>query len=286
MISVLEYIRPEGIDEALNRIGSGEYTPIAGGTDLVCQLRDGRPRKIIDLAGLGLDYIRDDGTAIEIGSMATHTDVAGDPQISKWLPALARASSMVGSNQIRNRGTIGGNIANASPCADTVSALLLYDSEVVLLSARGKRAVPISQFVTGPYQTSLKSGEIIHSIICKKEDPRAGWSYIKLGRRQAVNISRMTLAASIALNHDGAIESARISAGSVFPAPSRMESIENFITGHIPSRDLFSEAARLAADLMIEQSGRRWSTPYKEPVLIALLSRAIEKACNRASAEA
>jgi len=278
MISVLEYLRPEKLDEALRILAGGEHTPVAGGTDLVLQLRDGRPRKVLDLGRLKLDFIRDNGDVIEIGSTMTHTALASDPLIIKSLPALSKASSLVGSLQIRNRGTVGGNIVNASPCADTLPALLLYDAEVVLKSASGTRTVSLSQFVLGPYRTALGPGEILYSIICRKAEAHTGWSYIKLGRRQAVNISRMTLAATIFMNGDGKIGSARLSAGSVFPAPSRIPRVERMLAGQTPSRDLYREAASVVADMMINESGHRWSTPYKKPVLISLLTRALTEA--------
>jgi carbon-monoxide dehydrogenase medium subunit/xanthine dehydrogenase FAD-binding subunit len=214
----------------------------------------------------------------------THTAISSSPLIAESLPALARASSLVGSRQIRNRGTVGGNIANASPCADTVPALLLYDAEVVLMSAAGTRRVPLSQFVLGPYKTALGPGEILHSIACKKDSGRVGWSYIKLGRRQAVNISRMTLAVTLESGSGNKIMSARISAGSVFPASSRMPRVEKMLIGEAPSRELYHRAAETAAELMIEESGPRWSTPYKKPVLIALLTRALEEAGIKAGA--
>ncbi|OGC92350.1 MAG: hypothetical protein A2W25_11010 [candidate division Zixibacteria bacterium RBG_16_53_22] len=281
MISVLEYLRPEKLDDALHIMGGGEHTPAAGGTDLVLQLRDGRPRKILDLERLGLDFIRNAGDIIEIGSLVTHAAIASNPLIAKSLPVLSRASSLVGSLQIRNRGTVGGNIVNASPCADTVPALLLYDAELVLKSSGGTRTVPLSQFVLGPYRTSLGPGEILHSIICRKAEVSTGWSYIKLGRRQAVNISRMTLATSIFMNGDGKIGSVRISAGSVFPTPSRIPRIERMLVGRTPSQELYRQAANIAADMMIKESGHRWSTPYKKPVLINLLTRALTEAQSK-----
>ena len=154
----------------------------------------------------------------------------------------------------------------------------VFDAEVVLKSAGATRTVPLSQFVIGPYRTALGPGEILYSIICRKAAARTGWSYIKLGRRQAVNISRMTLAATIFMNGEGKIGSARLSGGSVFPAPSRIPRVERMLAGQIPSRELYREAASVAADMMINESGHRWSTPYKKPVLISLLTRALVEA--------
>jgi CO/xanthine dehydrogenase FAD-binding subunit len=282
MISVELYYRPEDLQEALYMLATGDYTPIAGGTDLIPRMRDGRPRRILELGRLDLDSIRDKGDGIEIGALATHTAVASDSLVTESLPALARACSLVGTQQIRNRGTIGGNIVNASPCADTVPALLLYDADLVFRTPAETRTVPLSHFILGPYATDLRRGELLQSIICKKTVMLNGWSYIKLGRRQAVNISRMTIAATMSIEDGGKIASAKISAGSVFPAPSRMQKIEKMLEGEIGSPALYEAAANAAVDLMIAESGVRWSTPYKKPVLVGLLMRALSETQRRA----
>jgi CO/xanthine dehydrogenase FAD-binding subunit len=198
-----------------------------------------------------------------------------DILIKEKLPLLYRATGLVGSWQIRNRGTVGGNIINASPCADSVPALLNYDAELVLLSQKGKRTINLNEFTLGPYKTHIKPDELLYSIRCKKQTASSGYSYVKLGRRQAVNISRMTLAATIAKDKNNIITNATIAGGSIFPAPSRMPEIETLLNCQKASYELFEDAANLAAELMIKESGVRWSTPYKKPVLVGLVQRAL-----------
>jgi CO/xanthine dehydrogenase FAD-binding subunit len=278
VITVSSYRKPGKLKEALDLLSSGEFTPIAGGTDLIPQLRDGRPRQLIDIGHLGLTFIKDSGDSIEIGAAATHSLISGDKSIAISLPLLSRATSLVGSWQIRNRGTVGGNIINASPCADSIPALLNYDAELVLKSKTDTRNISLDKFVTGPYKTLVRPDELLYSIKCNKPKGKSGHSYIKLGRRQAVNISRMTLAVTIVTDASGIIQKSMIAGGSIFPAPSRMKEIEKLLYCQKASAELFEQASNLAADLMLKESGYRWSTPYKKPVLMGLIQRALNEA--------
>ncbi len=277
MMVVTEYRKPETIEKALDLLSSGDFVPVAGGTDLIPQLRDGRPRKLLDISGLSLSFIKEGDDYIDIGPACTHTALSSNEIIRDKLPLLSRATGLVGSWQIRNRGTVGGNIVNASPCADSVPALLGYDAELALVSRKGKRTIGLNEFIDGPYHTRLRPNELLYSIRCRKR-PSTGFSYIKLGRRQAVNISRMTLAVTMSKDGDNLIKDIAIAGGSIFPVPSRMLKIEKLLRLQRVSRDLFDQAANLAADLMIKNSGVRWSTPYKKPVLIALTQRALLEA--------
>jgi len=280
MISVLDYVRPKNIDEAIERMAADEYVPIAGGTDLIPQLRGGKGRRLLDIGGLHLDFIRDDGEWIEIGAGTTHAEIHENSLIKENLPLVGQACGLIGSSQIRNRGTLGGNIANASPCADSVPALLVYGAEIKLASRGGERRIGLAEFIKGPYRTARRPDELIISILCRKDTPATGGAFLKLGRRQAVNISRMSIAAIMKIGRDEVIESARVAAGSVFPAPSRIPEVEKMLSGAAVSPELFRKAGEIAAESMIAKSGRRWSTPYKEPVLIGLIRRVLAAAAG------
>ena len=275
MISVESYKRPETIAEALKLLKTGKFGIIAGGTDVIPQMRHTPARSLLDIGKLGLDFVRENDNTVEIGAAATHSQIQNNPLIQRFLPLLSTACGLVGSWQIRNRGTIGGNIVNASPCADSAPALLIYDTKVVLLSSQGRRSVNLSEFIKKPYLTVLTAKDLVYSFVCQKGDDSAGNSFIKLGRRQAVNISRMTIAVSLVRDDSNKITMAKIAVGSVFPTPTRISELENKLIGQIVSKELFDETADLAADLMIKASGVRWSTPYKKPVLIGLMRRAL-----------
>ncbi len=280
MINVIQYIRPRNIDEAIERMAADELVPIAGGTDLIPQLRRGRSCRLLDIGRLTLGFIEDIGDWIEVGAATSHAEIARSKLIGKCLPLLGRACGLIGSAQIRNRGTIGGNIANASPCADSVPALLIYDAELKLLSRSGERRIKLAEFISGPYRTNRRPDELIVSILCRKNIPTTGNAFIKLGRRQAVNISRMSIAAIIEMGADRIIGSARLAASSVFPVSSRMPEVERMLYGATATPELFRIAGEVAAETMVAKSGRRWSTPYKEPVLIGLTERALTEAAD------
>lgn len=280
MITVETYKRPETIVEALKLLKTGKYGIIAGGTDVIPQMRHAPSRSLLDIGKLGLDFIKDSGDTIEIGATVTHTRIHDDPLIHQYLPLLATACGLVGSWQIRNRGTLGGNIINASPCADSAPPLLIYNTKVVLLSSQGQRSVSLAEFIKKPYITDISSKELLHSFVCQKGDTNSGNAFIKLGRRQAVNISRMTVAVTLIKDDEGKIKNVRIAVGSIFPIPARVVELENMLQGQTISVGLFNEVAELAAELMIKTSGVRWSTPYKKPVLIGLMRRALVTAAG------
>jgi len=280
MINVHSYKSPRSLDDALIILGEDNYKPIAGGTDLVLQLRNGDPANILDICNIGLDYINESDELIKIGSACTHTCLATSPIIKKHIPLVGLASGMVGSRQIRNRGTIGGNIMNASPCADTLPALLNYDAELVLLSKNNKRQVKLAEFIVEPYKTDIKQDELLKCILCKKDKFSTGRSYLKLGRRQAVNISRMTVSISMHKDDDNFVKDIRIAAGSVFPVASRMHDLEKMIIDQRITKKLIEKAGKYASDIMIKKSGYRWSTPYKEVVLTGLIIRALSESAG------
>jgi carbon-monoxide dehydrogenase medium subunit/xanthine dehydrogenase FAD-binding subunit len=281
MINVLSYHRPESLEEALDLMARRELTPIAGGTDLIPQMRDGEPRALIDTRRLGLDYVKVDDLTIEIGSSVTHSRLCHNSDIQRRLPLLSTAAGAIGSVQIRNRGTIGGNIVNASPSADTLPALLNYDAEVVLVSKTGKRSMKLEDFVKWPYATDRKPDELVSSIVCRAlgatPGARTSACFLKLGRRNAMNISRMSLALLATTDAGGKIKSARVSAGSVFPVAKRMLEVERLLNGQVMSKKLFEEAGILATELLVAETGIRWSSPYKMPVLKGLIERALSQ---------
>jgi len=278
MVTVKSYYKPSNLKEALALLSSKELKPIAGGTDLILDLRRGKESNLLDISKLGLDFIKESKDSIEIGTATTHSTLNLNEKIKKHFPLISIACGMLGSWQIRNRGTVGGNIVNAAPCADSVPALLNYDAIVVLVSKKGKRKIKLDKFIIKPYQTQKRPDELVHSIICKKPKVHQGYSFIKLGRRQAVNISRMTLAITLEKDKNNKIKRALVAGGSVSPAPCRMPQIEKALEGKKVSKDLFKKVSNLAADLMVKETGFRWSTPYKKPVLEGLLSRALHEA--------
>ena len=230
--NVIQYdlIAPNSLDAILQILASSPdpYTVIAGGTELMVAFGAGRlqPKKLISLWNLPeLRFIQVTPDAIVIGAGTTFTDLRQHPIITSELPLLAQAASWTGSIANQNRGTLGGNIVNASPAADSPPALLAYDAELTLVSARGPRTLPYRDFHLSYKKTVLAPDELLHSITLSRN-----WNgyktYIrKVGTRNAQSISKVALAA-IARTHNGLIEDIRIGAASLRETPARLTATE------------------------------------------------------------
>lgn len=281
-----DYARAHSLQEALDLLArSGDKARVlAGGTDLVVAFREENERirqvdVVVDISYLEeLSYIREEEGGIALGPLSTHADIAASPLIREVAPFLAQACSQVGSPQIRNRGTIGGNICNASPAADTLPVLVALDAEVTIQSLEGQRRLALAEFVVAPYRTVLQPGEMVTEIRFAKPARGAGTCFLKLGRRKAMSIARLSVAAMIEKNEEGYITKARIAPGAALPIPARVRSAEETLEGKKLTRDLAIEAGKKMAEEMVSITGQRWSTPYKMPVIAALTRRAILQA--------
>ena len=278
MLRDLNVTRPATLEEALRvRADLGDAgLPVAGGTDVLIQLRM-HPRPGVTLIDLSrLDVLRGlslEGGALVFGALATHADVAGSQEACAGWTALATACGEVGSPQIRARGTLAGNVANASPCADAVTALVGLGAIARVASLRGTRELPVDELIERPYRTRLQKDELITGF----RVPGLGGArsaFVKLGRREALAISRINAAATVSVR-DGVITRASIGVGSVMPRTERVRDAERALVGLRPDRDAARIAGELVAQRMIEVSGVRWSTPWKEPAVRAVVERAV-----------
>ena len=280
-----EYIAPQDIAETCKLLSdySTDAQILAGGTDLLIELRKPSvksPKVVIDICRIQeLKGIEEFDNWVSIKPLTTHTDILQSKVIQQFAPLLRQAVSTIGSPQIRNRGTVGGNIMNAAACADTVPPLMALDAIVKLQSVEGERSVPIIDFFVKPYQTIAAKNEILTEIRFPKLPNSAKSVFIKLGRRNALAISRLSVSAILRKNDAGLIQEARIVPGAAFPKWQRMTEAEKILIGQKPSKDLFAAAGEKVSEVMISFTGRRWSTEYKEPVIAVLVRRALE-ACQ------
>jgi CO/xanthine dehydrogenase FAD-binding subunit len=244
-----ELIAPNSLDAVLQILADSpdRYTPIAGGTELMVALGAGRlqPKKLISLWNLEeLRFIDITPDAIILGAGTTFTDIRKHPVIAEEFPILAQAASWTGSIANQNRGTIGGNIVNASPAADTPPALLAYDAELSLISTRGSRTLPYRDFHLAYKETALEPDELLHSITILRNYTDYK-SYIrKVGTRNAQAISKVAIAALIRGNKER-IENIRIGAASVREYPTRLSATEQSLIGKSITKDTIA-AARAA----------------------------------------
>jgi xanthine dehydrogenase FAD-binding subunit len=277
-----EYIRCESVEAACRALETyaGKARILAGGTDLLLELRrpgTPSPGAIVDISRVSpLRGISFHEGEIRIGPLTTHTELSRSAVLRSQAGFLAIAAGAVGSPQIRNRGTIGGNIMNAATCADTVPPLVALGARLTLRSVQGERVVDINGFFEKPYKALAQENELLTLISFPPVPVNARTAFVKLGRRNALSIARLSVAAMVARNSQGIITEARIVPGAALPVWKRITEAEAMLIGAKPSALLFAAAGRKASEAMVDITGRRWSTEYKEPVLAVLVRRALE----------
>jgi CO/xanthine dehydrogenase FAD-binding subunit len=273
----LAYVRPDELDETLEFLEErGEKTAIvAGGTDIMVDLRSGalQTSYLLDVSRLSeLKGIAIHENELWVGGGVTLSEIFSSETLARFAPALQKAAFTFGSKQIRNTATIGGNVVNASPSADTIPPLIIHEARVVLVSSTGERTVPIEAMSTGPYKSSIRPDEVIARFILKPAEGVFA-DFQKIARRKALAISRMSMAVMAEKDETGKIIFIRLALGSSTPTPRRMEDVEAFVLGKRPDRTLLWEAGQVMAEKMIEITGRRPSTVYKEKAAQGLFMR-------------
>jgi len=277
------YFRPENLDDALAALQEKEFENVvmAGGTDLMVALRShGQSlKRVIDISRIKeLNDVTVSDAKISIGAGVTFSKVMVNDILKKQAPLLVAACSQVGSPQIRNMGTIGGNIVNAAVCADSIPALVCLDAVLHLVKMDSKRELKIDEFVLGRNQTKIECGELLTHITFDIQKPGERWSFIKLGRRNAVAISRLTVAIRGDLDSNDRIQTVHIALGAVTAQIDKWLCVEEFLVGKTPDAALFKRSGEMVAEQMTAKYGRRWSTEYKEIAVARLVERALEQA--------
>jgi CO/xanthine dehydrogenase FAD-binding subunit len=266
-----KYIKPDYLRDALQILSGGKATILAGGTDLLViwrKLADSeKPKMVIDISELSeLKGITDEGGWIRVGAAATYRELVNDPLIKEYADVLSEAAFSVGSTQIRNRGTIGGSLGNASPAADLAPVLVLLDAELELLSLeKGKRRVCVSDFLQGNVGNSLAENELITAIRIRKVT-KHNQVFNKIGRRNAVAIARLS-GACIMQMHDDRIENVKLVIGAATPSPLSMEEELGSLIGKKPSEEDFAKVASQVVARVKEISGVRESAKWKFPAV-------------------
>lgn len=286
-----EFFKAPSLKEALEFLGSHEgVKAIAGGTDLLVDIRKENARAkgfkyLLDISGLKeLKFIEERKDCVAIGALSTHTMLVESPLINKHFPLLASAAKTIGSTQIRNRGTVGGNINNASPAADLLPPLIALKAHVKLLSLKGERELSFDEFLAGPYRTNRQSDEIMTEVCV----PLLGEGYFtnfqKIGRRKAMNIARLNLAVVLGIKDDTVFDP-RIVPGAATAYPIRFVKAEEAISGKRIGEIDPAKTGEMASEEMISATGVRWSTPYKRIALASLVKRALETIFREAKAD-
>ena len=271
-------VSPASLGEALSLRASGGYRPIAGGTDLMVQLAAdvAEPDAVLDLSRLTeLKGVSTDGYEVTIGALTTYTELRHSPVISARLRALAEAASTIGAAQIQNRGTIGGNVCNASPAGDTLPVLLAVDAQFDLASVRGERTVPAREFWTGYRQLALTDDELLVRVRFAVDRMRHT-RFRKVGTRAAQAISKVVIALSY--RSDGGVwRDVRVALGSVAPTPIRATATEAALEGTHPSEAVADQVAQVLAGEIQPIDDVRSSAVYRRSVSARVLHRLLRE---------
>jgi CO/xanthine dehydrogenase FAD-binding subunit len=246
-----ELVAPDSLPKALSLLAENPNTwlPIAGGTDVMVQFAAGKlsARKLMSIWNLGeLRRIEVSPGEIQVGAGCTYTDLRENKAIANEFPLLARAAGWVGGIANQNRGTLGGNIVNASPAADSLPALLAYEADLILVSVRGERRLPYRHFHTDYKKTQLAPDELVRAVCLPRRFSRYLSYTRKVGTRNAQAISKVCVAALGRLD-DGVIADVRIAMGSVAPVPIRLAETENILNGQRVDSSLLLLARKTAA---------------------------------------
>jgi CO/xanthine dehydrogenase FAD-binding subunit len=275
---------PRGLSEVLMRMARepGVWKPFAGGTDLMVLLEAGKlaHRKFLSILKLPeLSGVEFTSTHVTMGALTTYSEVRGNEELANEFPLLCRAAAETGSVATQNRGTIGGNIANASPAADSPPALLVYDAELELVSASGQRWVPFADFWTGYKQTQLRSDELIRAIRVTRR--KNGWHhfYRKVGTRRAQAISKVCFAGAMRLEA-GRIVEVRIALGSVAPTALRALETEKVLRGEKPTPVVVRLAQETLGREISPIDDMRSTARYRVRVAQNLLAEFCERAAD------
>lgn len=278
--------QPATLEEALSLLhGLRRAKVLAGGTDLLVSMkRKGmRAENLVSLKGLkdNLSYVRNESGLLRIGAATTMKQLSRDSLILESAPVLAEAASKVGSTQVRNMGTVGGNLCNASPAADTAPPLLVLEAEALAMSRVRERVIPLTEFFVGPGETALDDDELLVEVRLKPPTEAYGAAFFKLGRKHSEDISVVNAAAYLALDGD-AVSEARIAVGSSAPTPFRAFEAEAILEGKQVTDAIIAAVAEAAGEAARPITDVRASAAYRREMVETAVRRALEEAYRRA----
>lgn len=279
----MEYLAPKTLDQLLEALQgkAGQVKFVAGGTNVIPDLRARAvsSKFLVNLQGVeGLSGIAEEKDTVSIGALTTMTELAESGVVRKWAPALASAARQMGNPLVRNRATLGGNLSDASPAADSAPPLLSLEAVIHTVRANGgKREIPVDRFFEGPHRTVLEGEEILARVTFSKPKEASTSAYIKLGLRNASAISVVSLA--LLLEMEGEIcRKAWVALGSVAPTPMRAYGVEEALEGKKIDEVISESCADMIKGEISPISDIRASADYRRWTASVLFRRAIEAA--------
>ena len=287
------YYNPKSIDEALKLLDSLEkdnLVILAGGTDVVPKINS-RPERsgyfdkplmdlenyqVVYIGDAGLKYIKEENDRIIVGAMVTMTELLESEVIDK-IPVLKDAINVMAGLTIRNTATIGGNVMNASPAADSIPPLIALGAEAVIASAAGERTVPVEELFASPGKTKIEDNELLKELIIPLKQGKA--SFLKFGRRKAESLSVVNGASYVEMDGD-ICKAAVIALGAVAPTPVRAAEAEKLIVGKKMTEENIEAAAVAAANMTNPIDDKRSSAEYRKKLVKVLVKRTLDEACR------
>jgi aerobic carbon-monoxide dehydrogenase medium subunit len=281
---------PGSVDDCLKLLSErGRETKLlAGGTDLLPQLKNHllKPARVIDLSGVArLRTLDSDGRGLRVGAAVTARELERNPLVTKRYPALAESGALVGSVQVRNLATLGGNLCNAAPSADMAPPLLALDAEAVIAGPKGERRVPMTSFFLGVRQTVVGPDELLVELLVPDPGAHSGGTYARHTPRRELDIAVVGVASQITLSN-GVCTKARIALAAVAPTPVRATAAERSLEGQAVTPERIARAADLALEVAKPISDQRGSADFRRHLVKVLTRRTLTTALTRAGGSA
>ena len=287
-----EYYKPTTIDEACDLAAKywGKARMLVGGSDLMVRLKAGQwnPEHVIDLKGIGIDWLKIDNNGASIGAACTLRNIEEDAKIQEMYPAIIDAVSHMASIQVRNRASMGGNLCNAAPSCDGAPPLMVYGATVIIAGVNGKREMSIDDFFTGPGKSVIGEGEILEEIVIPAPELLSGAAYLKLSRT-AKDLAAVGVASYVKLSGGSGycstnrpVEDVRIALGAVGPVPLRAKAAEEFVKGKVLTVEVAEEAAKIGMSEAKPITDVRATAFYRTEIVGTYIKRSLLLAKERA----
>jgi len=283
-----ELALPESLDDCLRLLAQRgpETKLLAGGTDLLPQMKNSvvMPKRVIDLSGVArVKILECDTKGLRIGAAVPARQVEQDPRVREGYAAVAESAALLGSVQVRNLATVGGNICNAAPSADMAPPLVALEAQAVIAGPKGERRVPLSDFFTGVRKTVVGPDELLVEIFVPAPGPHSGGCYIRHTPRRELDIAVVGVASQVTIAN-GVCAKARISLAAVAPTPVRATAAEAALEGKPLTPELIERAADLAGQAAKPISDQRGSADFRRHLVRILTRRTLTTALARAGA--
>lgn len=284
-----DYAVPASAEEVVQLLAerNGDARILAGGTDLLVQLREGRRKAglVVDIKNIPeLTKITfDSKNGLTIGAAASCSQICSDPNVIKHYPGLVDGIHLIGGVQIQNRASVGGNLCNASPAADSIPALIVHKASCNITNSNGSRLLPVEEFCLSPGQNTMQAGEFLTSIIIPPPAENFGASYLRFIPRNEMDIAVVGAGSSMVLDADKKkFVSARIALGAVAPTPLLASDAGAFLSGKEVTRENVKEAARMAQEIAKPITDLRGTAEHRKHLVAVLVERTLDKAIERA----